>query len=81
MHSTTIHLTDEQAKWINEMNLNISKYVRSLVDRDMARWKEFTDEVLQPIVDTEKELDESHYQEVQNEHQQIDESAFKEIRN
>ena len=49
MHSTTIHLTDDQAKWVNEMNLNISKYVRSLVDKDMARWKEFSDKVLQPI--------------------------------
>ena len=42
---------------------------------------EFSDKVLQPIVDTEQELDESHYHEVQNEHQQIDESAFKEIKN
>jgi len=81
MHSTTIHLTDDQAKWVHEMNLNISKYVRSLVDKDMARWKEFSDKVLQPIIDTEQELDESQYHEVQNEYQQIDESDFTEIKN
>ena len=80
-YPTTVRLTDRQIKWINEMNLNVSKYVRSLIDKDMATWKEISDKVLQPIVDTEKELDESHYQEVQNEHQQIDESAFKEIKN
>jgi|21_taG_2_1085346.scaffolds.fasta_scaffold76723_2 hypothetical protein len=79
-HPTTVRLSDDQIIWINEMNLNVSKYVRSLIDKDMATWKEISDKVLQPIVNAEK-LDESHYQEVQNEHQQIDESAFKEIKN
>ena len=79
-YPTTVRLSDEQIKWINEMNLNVSKYVRSLIDKDMATWKEISDKVLQPIVNAEK-LDESHYQEVRNEHQEIDESTFKEIQN
>ena len=36
MIPTTIRLTDKQRKWIKEMNLNVSKYVRSLIDKDMA---------------------------------------------
>ena len=36
MIPTTIRLTDKQRKWMKEMNLNISKYVRSLIDKDMA---------------------------------------------
>ena len=36
MIPTTIRLTDKQRKWIKEMNLNVSKYVRSLMDKDMA---------------------------------------------
>ena len=80
-YPTTVRLSDEQIKWINEMNLNVSKYVRALIDRDMATWKEISDKVLKPIVNAEQELDESQYHEVRNEHQQIDESAFKEIKN
>lgn len=38
------------------MSLNVSKYVRSLIDRDMEKWKEITDKVLIPIVEEEKEL-------------------------
>ena len=76
---TTVRLTDGQIKWIEEMNLNVSKYVRSLIDKDMVRWNEITEKVLQPIIDIEQELDESQYQEIQNEHQQIDELDFKEI--
>ena len=76
---TTVRLTDGQIKWVEEMNLNVSKYVRSLIDKDMARWNEITEKVLQPIIDSEQELDESQYREIQNEHQQLDESDFKEI--
>jgi hypothetical protein len=76
---TTVRLTDAQIKWVEEMNLNVSKYVRSLIDKDMVKWKEIKEKVLQPIIDIEQELDESQYQEIQNEHQQIDESYFKEI--
>ena len=76
---TTVRLTDGQIKWVEEMNLDVSKYVRSLIDKDMARWNEITEKVLRPIIDIEQELDESQYQEIQNEHQQIDESYFKEI--
>ena len=36
MIPTTIRLIDKQRKWIKEMNLNVSKYVRSLIDKDMA---------------------------------------------
>ena len=36
MIPTTIRLTDKQRKWIKEMNLNVSKYVRSLIDKNMA---------------------------------------------
>ena len=68
---TTVRLTDRQIKWINEMNLNVSKYVRALIDRDMATWKEISDKVLQPIVNAEQELDESQYHEIQNEHREL----------
>ena len=68
---TTVRLTDRQIKWINEMNLNVSKYVRSLIDKDMATWKEISDKVLQPIVNAEQELDESQYHEIQNEHREL----------
>ena len=70
-HPTTVRLSDEQIKWINEMNLNVSKYVRALIDRDMATWKEISDKVLQPIVNAEQELDESQYHEVQNKHREL----------
>ena len=70
-HPTTVRLSDEQIKWINEMNLNVSKYVRALIDRDMATWKEISDKVLQPIVNAEQELDESQYHEKQNEHREL----------
>ncbi|MBT6646059.1 MAG: hypothetical protein HOB51_00865 [Thaumarchaeota archaeon] len=70
-HPTTVRLSDEQIKWINEMNLNVSKYVRALIDRDMATWKEISDKVLQPIVNAEQELDESQYHEIQNEHREL----------
>ena len=56
-YPTTIYLSDEQRNWINEMSLNVSKYVRSLIDRDMERWKQITEDVLIPIVETEKKLD------------------------
>ena len=36
MIPTTIRLTDKQRKWIKEMNLNVSKYVRTFMDKDMA---------------------------------------------
>ena len=70
-HPTTVRLSDQQIKWINEMNLNVSKYVRALIDRDMATWKEISDKVLQPIVNAEQELDESQYHEIQNEHREL----------
>ena len=70
-YPTTVRLTDRQIKWINEMNLNVSKYVRALIDRDMATWKEISDKVLQPIVNAEQELDESQYHEIQNEHREL----------
>ena len=54
---TTVRLTDGQIKWVEEMNLDVSKYVRSLIDRDMQRWKQITEDVLIPIVDAEKKLD------------------------
>ena len=76
---TTVRLTDGQIKWVEEMNLNVSKYVRSLIDKDMVMWKEIKEKVLQPIIDSEQELDESQYREIQNEHQQLDELDFKEI--
>jgi len=56
VYATTIYLSDDQKKWIEEMSLNVSKYVRSLIDRDMEKWKEITDKVLIPIVEEEKEL-------------------------
>ncbi|MBT6646165.1 MAG: hypothetical protein HOB51_01400 [Thaumarchaeota archaeon] len=68
---TTVRLTDRQIKWINEMNLNVSKYVRSLIDKDMIKWKDITEKVLQPIIDCEQELDESQYHEVQNKHREL----------
>ena len=68
---TTVRLTDGQIKWVEEMNLNVSKYVRSLIDKDMARWNEITGKVLRPIIDSEQELDESQYREIQNEHQEL----------
>ncbi len=76
---TTVRLTDGQIKWVEEMNLNVSKYVRSLIDKDIVKWKEIKEKVLQPIIDSEQELDESQYQEVQNVNKQLDESDFKEI--
>jgi hypothetical protein len=36
MSATTIHLTDEHRKWIDEMSLNLSKYVRKLLDKEMS---------------------------------------------
>ena len=48
---TTIYLSDEQKIWIDEMSLNVSKYVRSLIDKDMEKWKQITDEV---VISTEQ---------------------------
>ena len=36
MIPTTIRLTDKQRKWIKEMNLNVTQYVRTFMDKDMA---------------------------------------------
>ena len=36
MIPTTIRLTDKQRKWIKEMNLNVSQYVRTFMDKDMV---------------------------------------------
>ena len=58
-YPTTIYLSDEQRNWINEMSLNVSKYVRSLIDKDMEKWKQITDEVVIPIIQTEKQLEEN----------------------
>jgi len=57
-YPTTVYLSEDHKKWINEMSLNVSKYVRSLIDRDMERWKQITEDVLIPIVKTEKQLEE-----------------------
>ena len=57
-YPTTIYLSDEQRNWINEMSLNVSKYVRSLIDKDMEKWKQITDQVVIPLVKTEKKLEE-----------------------
>jgi hypothetical protein len=35
MSATTIHLTYEHRKWIDEKSLNLSKYVRKLLDKEM----------------------------------------------
>lgn len=35
MVAKTIHITDEQGEWIDEMSLNVSKYVRKLIDTEM----------------------------------------------
>jgi L-rhamnose mutarotase len=58
VYATTVYLSDDQRNWIDEMSLNVSKYVRSLIDRDMQRWKQITNDVLIPIVKTEKQLEE-----------------------
>ena len=58
-YPTTIYLSDEQRNWINEMSLNVSKYVRSLIDKDMEKWKQITDQVVIPIKETEKQLEEN----------------------
>ena len=58
VYATTVYLSDDQKKWIDEMSLNVSKYVRSLIDRDIQRWKQITNDVLIPIVKTEKQLEE-----------------------
>ena len=52
----TIHVTKEQSKWVEGNALNLSKYVRKLIDTDMAKWNEITEKVLKPIVEKEKEL-------------------------
>ena len=70
-YHTTIYLSEDHKKWIDEMSLNVSKYVRSLIDKDMAKWKEISEKVLQPIIDCEQELDESQYHEVQNKHREL----------
>ena len=56
-YHTTIYLSDEHKKWIHEKSLNFSKYVRTLIDKDIEKWKQITDVVI-PIVKTEKELEE-----------------------
>ena len=56
-YHTTIYLSEDHKKWIDEMSLNVSKYVRSLIDRDMQRWKQITEDILIPIVKTEKQLE------------------------
>ena len=38
MVARTIHVTEEQAKWVEGNALNLSKYVRKLIDTDMAKW-------------------------------------------
>jgi len=35
MSATTIHLTDEHRKWIDENSLNLSKYIRKLLDNEI----------------------------------------------
>ena len=50
VYATTVYLSDDQRNWIDEMSLNVSKYVRSLIDRDMQRWKQITEDVLIPNV-------------------------------
>ena len=57
-YTTTVYLSDEQKIWIDEMSLNVSKYVRSLIDKDMEKWKQITDQVVIPLVKTEKKLEE-----------------------
>jgi len=56
MVATTIHITKEQSKLVDGNALNLSKYVRKLIDTDMARWSKITEKVLKPIVEKEKEL-------------------------
>jgi hypothetical protein len=56
MTATTIHITEEQSKWVDSNALNLSKYVRKLIDTDMARWNEITEKVLKPIINKEKIL-------------------------
>ena len=58
VYATTVYLSDDQRNWIDEMSLNVSKYVRSLIDRDIQKWKQITNDVLIPIVKTEKQLEE-----------------------
>ena len=58
-YHTTIYLSEDQKKWIDEMSLNVSKYVRSLIDKDMEKWKQITDQVVIPIIETEKQLEEN----------------------
>ena len=70
-YHTTVYLSDDHKIWIVQMSLNVSKYVKSLIDKDMAKWKDITEKALQPIVDCEQELDESQYHEVRNKHKQI----------
>ena len=40
MVARTIHVTEEQSKWVEGNALNLSKYVRKLIDTDMAKWNE-----------------------------------------
>ena len=54
MPATTIHITEKQSKWVDGNALNLSKYVRKLINTDMARWSKITENVLKPIVDKEK---------------------------
>jgi hypothetical protein len=35
MMATTIHITEEQAKWVDSNALNLLKYVRKLLDKEM----------------------------------------------
>ena len=58
-YPTTVYLSDKQRNWIDEMSLNVSKYVRSLIDKDMEKWKQITDQVVIPIIETEKQLEEN----------------------
>jgi hypothetical protein len=35
MTATTIHITEEQSNWIDAHALNLSKFVRKLLDKEM----------------------------------------------
>lgn len=39
MTNSSIFITIKQKKWIDERNLNLSKFVRKKIDEEMEKWQ------------------------------------------
>ena len=61
-YNVKLSFNRDKADWIeNIVGIeNMNKYIMKLIDEDIEKWKKIETEVLQPIVDTEKKLEEKY---------------------